>query len=548
MKRIESELKKLSPQWVALLYFVLAALWILASTYLITFTAQDPYHLARLELLKGLLFVIVTSGLLYLLLSVQGRASEARAQIESDTVKTLPIVGLFIALTLIVPLIGFAITRVHGPQVEQEAMESLSSVARLKSEQIERWMHERESDAGVLGAPNTQFVRSAGRLAASDDVTGWHHAYVIGKLQNLRFNYDYSALLLIDTRLNLLATDGEQIEMADETVEAVREAVATGKLARTDLYKVPSQRIYLDWVVPIVSVVPGQDAVVAAVILRTSPETLLFPVIGTWPGHSATAEGMLVRQQGGDVLYMSELQHKKGTALAMRLPVDNLQLPASVALRDNKAGTTHGIDYMGQEVLAAYHPVPNTDWRIVTKIDRKEVLTPLWNMILLVSGIAFVFIVAISMTLLLIWRQQTRMQSLAALAHKSESEKLLQHFFDMPFVGMAVISPANKTLENFNDYLCEIIGYSREELTGKSCLDFTHPADIEADISEFSRIMDGSSDGYVMEKRFSARMAARLSPWSIPSAYATRTVRCVIFLPRPRTLPGIRPPRPESSA
>ena len=296
MKRIESELKKLSPQWVALLYFVLAALWILASTYLITFTAQDPYHLARLELLKGLLFVIVTSGLLYLLLSVQGRASEARPQIESDTVKTLPIVGLFVALTLIVPLIGFAITRVHGPQVEQEAMESLSSVARLKSEQIERWMHERESDAGVLGAPNTQFVRSAGRLAASDDVTGWHHAYVIGKLQNLRFNYDYSALLLIDTRLNLLATDGEQIEMADETVEAVREAVATGKLARTDLYKVPSQRIYLDWVVPIVSVVPGQDAVVAAVILRTSPETLLFPVIGTWPGHSATAEGMLVRQ------------------------------------------------------------------------------------------------------------------------------------------------------------------------------------------------------------------------------------------------------------
>lgn len=502
MKRIESELKKLSPQWVALLYFVLAALWILASTYLITFTAQDPNHLARLELLKGLLFVIVTSGLLYLLLSMQGRASEARPQIESDTVKTLPIFGLFVALTLIVPLIGFAITRIHGPQVETEAMESLSTVAKLKSEQIERWMRERESDAAVLVAPNTQFVRSAGRLAASDDATGWHHAYVTGKLQNLRSNYDYSALLLIDTRLNLLAADGDQIELAGETVEAVRETLATGKLARTDLYKVPSQHIYLDWVVPIASVVQGQEAVVAAVILRTSPETLLFPVIATWPGLSATAEGMLVRQQGGDVLYMSELQHKKGTALAMRLPVDNLQLPASVALRDNKAGTTHGIDYMGQEVLAAYQPVPNTDWRIVTKIDRKEVLTPLWNMILLVSGIAFVFIVAISMTLLLIWRQQTRMQSLAALAHKSESEKLLQHFFDMPFVGMAVISPAHKTLENFNDYLCEIIGYSREELAGKSCLDFTHPDDIEADISEFSRIMDGSSDGYVMEKRF----------------------------------------------
>ncbi len=503
MKRVGNELKKLTPQWVALLYFVLAASWILASTYLVTFTAQDPYHLARLELLKGLLFVLVTSGLLYLLLSAQrSNADEKSPSPDTRPVRTIPIIGLFIALTLTVPLLGFAITRIHGPQVEQEALERLSIVARLKSEHIERWMHERESDAAVLGARNSEFVRSVERLAAADDATGWHREYVVGKLQNLRVGYHYSALLLLDRQLDLLAADGDETELAAETLEAVRAALASGKIARTNLYKVPSQRIYLDWVVPVSSVVPGQDDIVAAVILRTSPETVLYPMISTWPGISETAENVLIRQQGGEVLYLSELQHKKGTALAMRLPMDNRQLPAAVALRENKPGTTRGTDYMGQEVLAAYHPVAATDWRLVTKINHAEVLAPLWNMTLLVSGIAFVFIIAISMTLLLVWRQQSRMQSLLALAHKSESEKLFQHFFDMPFVGMAVISPANKTLENFNDYLCEIIGYSREELMGRSCLEFTHPDDVEADVSEFSRILDGSSDGYVMEKRF----------------------------------------------
>jgi diguanylate cyclase (GGDEF)-like protein/PAS domain S-box-containing protein len=210
---------------------------------------------------------------------------------------------------------------------------------------------------------------------------------------------------------------------------------------------------------------------------------------------------MLVRQSGDQILYLSELQHIKGTALALNLPISNSSLPASIALKDNAPGTTHGIDYMGQHVLAAYDPVAATDWRIITKIDRREVLMPLWNMILLISGIAFVFIVAISMALLLIWRQQSRMQSLLTLAHKSQSERLLQHFFDMPFVGMAVISPANKQLENFNDYLCEITGYSRQELMGKSCLAFTHPDDVEADIRELNRILQGDSDGYVMEKR-----------------------------------------------
>ncbi len=504
IRPIYNGVNKLGAMRVALLYCVFATIWILASSYLVNFTVQDADTLARLELLKGLLFVFVTSGLLYLALRLspaRGSSQEALADLTKPARKA-GIVILFIALTLVVPLIGFFIIKLHGPQVEKDALENLAIVAKFKSTQIERWMDQRTADSMVLAANSTEFVHAVGQVAKGNDPDERHSRYVLGKLQSLRINYQYSTLLLLDKDLALLLAEGDQTEVPEELAEVARRAIATGKVERTDLYKSENQIIHMDWIVPILNVGSGNQEVIAAVVLRTDPEQFLYPVIRVWPSASESAESMLVRRDGDDVLYLSDLQALSGTALSLRLPMTEGTLPAAVALNTDQPGRLRGIDYKKQDVLAAYHPVANTDWRIVSKISRDEVLVPLWQMILIVSSIAFIFVIAISFGLLALWRQQSRLQSLLTLAHKTKSERLLQQFFNMPFVGMAIISATDKKLTRFNDYLCELTGYSREELTGKSCLDFTHPDDIEADVREFNRILDGDSSGYVMEKRF----------------------------------------------
>ncbi|MDP2248377.1 MAG: PAS domain S-box protein, partial [Nitrosomonadales bacterium] len=399
-------------------------------------------------------------------------------------------------------LLGFSIIKLHGPQLEREALDNLAIIAKFKSTQIERWMDERKADSNVLAASSTEFVRAVGQIAKGDDPGGKHSEYVLGKLHSLRLNYHYSTLLLLDKDLTLLLAEGDQTEIAKELADVAVLAMTTGKVERTNLYKSDNRTIHLDWTVPIRNVNSDAQEVVAVVVLRTDPEQFLYPVIRGWPSVSESAESMLVRREGNDVLYLSELQGLSGTALALRLPLADRTLPASIALSANQSGSLRGTDYKKQDVLAAYHPVADTDWRIVSKISRDEVLVHLWQMVLIVSSVAFIFVIAISFGLLTLWRQQSRLQSLLTLAHKTRSERLLQQFFNMPFVGMAVISPVDKKLTKFNDYLCELIGYSREELIGKSCLDFTHPDDIEADVKEFNRIIDGHSSGYVMEKRF----------------------------------------------
>ncbi|CAG0961589.1 putative signaling protein [Methylophilaceae bacterium] len=494
---------RLTPLSVALLYFAFAVIWILASGYLVTFSVQDPDIQGRLELAKGMLFVFVTAGLLYLLLSiwrVQENIGPAPAD-HAGTARTTGIILLFVGLVLIVPLLGLAITRLYGPQIESEAYENLEAIARLKSEQIENWLNQRRADTNVLAANSTQFVRAIGNIAKGENAYE-DRVYARDKLESLRVNYDYSTFLLLDTQARLLLADGVQTGIAPELEFVVARALASGKVEQTDLYRGPDGDIHMDWVVPIYSVGTEVEAVIAFVVLRTAPEQFLYPLVQTWPTASETAETMLVRREGESVLYLNELNRRKGTALSLKLPLSDADLPAAVALRKNLSGTVQGVDYQGDEVLAAYRPIAGTDWHIVAKINRDEILAPLRDMTLLVSSVAFIFVSVISLALLMLWKQQLRLQNLQTLAHKNESDRLLHHFFNMPFVGMAVISPHNKKFIRFNDHLCQITGYSREELMGKSCLDFTHQDDIEADLREFNRIIDGESSGYTMEKRY----------------------------------------------
>ncbi|MBL0168005.1 MAG: hypothetical protein IPP85_13115 [Propionivibrio sp.] len=60
--------RRFKPVGIALLYAAFGALWIVASGLLLTFSVDDPVLQGRIELAKGLLFVVVTSSLLYLVL------------------------------------------------------------------------------------------------------------------------------------------------------------------------------------------------------------------------------------------------------------------------------------------------------------------------------------------------------------------------------------------------------------------------------------------------------------------------------------------------
>ncbi len=81
------------------------------------------------------------------------------------------------------------------------------------------------------------------------------------------------------------------------------------------------------------------------------------------------------------------------------------------------------------------------------------------------------------------------------------SEALYHATFDYAAVGIAHVALDGRWIR-FNDAVCRITGYSRDELNQKTFADITHPDDLAADWALAHRAAAGEIPGYSMEKRY----------------------------------------------
>lgn len=82
-----------------------------------------------------------------------------------------------------------------------------------------------------------------------------------------------------------------------------------------------------------------------------------------------------------------------------------------------------------------------------------------------------------------------------------ESERKYRNTFNNVAVGMAHLSQEGRWL-HVNDKLCEIVGYSKGELLGRSFLDITHPDDKSRDMELLEKAQAGEIKTAVFEKRY----------------------------------------------
>ncbi|HEX8725456.1 MAG TPA: PAS domain S-box protein [Gemmatimonadaceae bacterium] len=81
------------------------------------------------------------------------------------------------------------------------------------------------------------------------------------------------------------------------------------------------------------------------------------------------------------------------------------------------------------------------------------------------------------------------------------SEARFRSYFELPLAGIAVSSAKREWIE-VNDRLCEMLGYSREELLQLPWTAVTHPDDVAFNIASLERVLAGEIDSYTLDKRF----------------------------------------------
>lgn len=500
-----TEAPGLRARTIALLYACFAGLWIVLSDYGLSTLISSPLLLQELEVYKGLAFVGVTSVLLYLLLRVPAPGTAGTTSVLSSH-ETAPaqavdrsgqrIFAIVLALVLMVPGLGYGILMVYTPLQEEETYSDMQAIATLKAEQVELW---RESMVAITaGIPEMdRLARDLELLAIGE--AGALSENSIAALRSPLETYLLAAIIVLDASGNEITRLGEAGALPEGTRTLLATAASTQQSLNGDLDITADGLARMDVVRPLYRE-DGSTAHSGYVIARFNLDDFLFPLIQRWPGRDSSGESFLIRADGDQVLYLHN-SNSQLLARGLRLPLDTPQLPASTALRDGGSGEVAGVDYSGQPVFAAFSEVGSTGWMIIAKMNQNEALEPAQELASLISLLMFLAITTITVMLILLWRQQQRAWEFSLRASTAERDNLLRQFYDLPFLGMAFNSPTDQRWLQFNDTLCQILGYSREELQNMDWANVTHPEDRPAEQDAMAKIMRGESDSYRMDKR-----------------------------------------------
>jgi PAS domain S-box-containing protein len=86
-------------------------------------------------------------------------------------------------------------------------------------------------------------------------------------------------------------------------------------------------------------------------------------------------------------------------------------------------------------------------------------------------------------------------------SHLRESERRFQTTFEQAAIGMAIVGADGKMLQ-VNGRLCEIVGYTVDELLTLRFQDLTHPDDLAADLEPYRALRAGEMASYSRNKRY----------------------------------------------
>ncbi|WP_163338477.1 PAS domain S-box protein [Desulfopila sp. IMCC35008] len=82
-----------------------------------------------------------------------------------------------------------------------------------------------------------------------------------------------------------------------------------------------------------------------------------------------------------------------------------------------------------------------------------------------------------------------------------KGEERFRATFDQAAVGIAHVSNEGRFLR-LNDRYCDIVGYGRAEMLELTCQDITYPDDLDSDLEQVNRLLNGEIKTYSMEKRY----------------------------------------------
>lgn len=334
-----------------------------------------------------------------------------------------PLMFIFLFLTVAISISGYFFYQKQKKDVFHQQITQLQAIVDLKAGDIRRWLGERLGDARLIAenrfltAELLAFLRDRSPGPRLESIRNW--------MESLRKNYHIQNVMLLDRFGEVVLTlTSLNMAIGPEGQKLLETAYRRKKAALSDLHRsTMASYPHLDAAAPLLTA----NTVAGFVFMRFDPVQYLFPMLQSWPTPSPSAETLLVRREGDQVVFLNELRHRRNTALNLRLPLTSRELPAAMAVF-GKTGAFAGRDYRGVAVWSVVGKIADSSWFIVAKVDREEIERPIRRSALAIFLIAFFLALATVLLILFLWQRQNTRSRLRQLETENQKQALLHHF------------------------------------------------------------------------------------------------------------------------
>ncbi len=375
------------------------------------------------------------------------------------------LIFLFSLIAFVLVVGGIRFYRNQAQSIREVKINELKSIAELKINQLVQWKKERLSDARLnssdpfMNQVVNQWVLEPNDIASETDIEA--------RLQLLMDLHDYRNVFLTTPDGHLLFSLDPSIKEVESDIQLLAvQSVTAGEPLLGNFYRSSdTHQIFLD----VASTIDNEDGQpVAVLILQVDPEKYLYPLIQSWPTPSQSAETLIIRQDGEDVLFLNTLRHNNASPMTLRIPMTKTNVPAVAAVL-GQTGEFDGVDYRGVNVAAEILPIPGTPWFMIAKIDTVEMLSEVRTL-----GWAVLLFVALSMLMTAVlgaytfnYRQRLLYRTLFR-AEQERTEAQEETRITLYSIGDGVITTdKDGNVTRINPAAENLTGWSEAEAKGK---------------------------------------------------------------------------------
>ncbi|MEW6708842.1 MAG: ATP-binding protein [Candidatus Riflebacteria bacterium] len=412
---------------------------------------------------------------------------------KSPSSSTVILITILFFLSAGIIGIGYFYFQSFQISLNNQIYENFHGVSEQKARQLQTWREERIGNCRFF-FENPNFVRLVENIYSSLENRDYVNR-LNQWLSTLKNDRNFAHVFLMTTVDSKIYGDEDSISFSSEP--ELRKYLAQNQISdhprlSNSFFSLSNDRNFIILTVPIRKPATTEKPI-AMVCAAINPESVLIPTIHHLASFEKNSDSFICCQHANelDLLCNSKIHNHSGIKeklIADKDFINFLKLENKTFFSDRLSPQDGEIDWI------FVRKIPDSTWLLITRASSKELLATARERLGITVIVIGLLLLSCIFGIVILWQLQHRAfyikQNEAAEA-LIQSENKLRQIFENIRDGILIAGIKDRKFVAANSSMCRMLGFSKDELLGKTIADI-HPADsLQRTSDEFDRAVSG---------------------------------------------------------